>query len=176
MLSDPVPRGHLLNQLRSRAGLLAFGSSYSPRLLHSHRHVHAGRACEWHRAVFVPDYSGGSTVDLHHLPSETLFVAPSLPPSRNAREICCTACDAKRKVDPVVHWTSTRNRGLFNCQIARGSIATANAGHVRSRVAQALYFSSTKVSSERSVIPGTNRSDMWRFAFGRGDSTDRREA
>ena len=45
-------------------------------------------SCEWHVAAFVPDHSGGSTVDLHHLP-------------------CC-----------VRESTDTGDRDRFNCQTA----------------------------------------------------------
>lgn len=33
------------------------------------RHSAGGLSREWHWAAFVPDHSGGSTVDSHHLPS-----------------------------------------------------------------------------------------------------------
>jgi hypothetical protein len=49
------------------AGLLAFGSSDRSRLLLVARvSFHAIR--EWHHATIVPDYSGGTAMDFHHLP------------------------------------------------------------------------------------------------------------
>lgn len=54
--------------MRSSAGLLAYGLSLlaapSPQEL-----LPLGQFLgEWRNAAFVPDYSGGSAVDLHHLP------------------------------------------------------------------------------------------------------------
>src|SRR5205814_6830369 len=47
-------------KVRARAGLLALGSSYSPRL--------PGLRGQWLLAGFVPDYSDGVAADLHRLP------------------------------------------------------------------------------------------------------------
>ena len=53
-----------------RAGLLAFGSSDRPRLLPAFGLAAESR--EWHHLrPIVPDYSGGTAMDLHHLPFES---------------------------------------------------------------------------------------------------------
>jgi hypothetical protein len=67
---------HRSRPVIGKAGLLAYGSLYSPHL--PVRHV-----C---RAVavtdFVPDYSGGTTPDLHGIPNYApVLVVPESPPS-----------------------------------------------------------------------------------------------
>lgn len=59
-VSSP-PRSGAVRPTAMRAGLLALGSFYSPRLL-------SAQGGNGRIAAFVPDYSGGTAVDLHHLP------------------------------------------------------------------------------------------------------------
>ena len=62
MRSDPQPslEDHGDCEIRARAGLLALGSSYSPRL--------PGRTASGFLAGFVPDHSDGVAADSHRLP------------------------------------------------------------------------------------------------------------
>ena len=52
------------------AGLLAFGSPYSPRLPIHRAHAHYDE--QWLPAAFVPDHSGGPTPDSHGFPYYSL--------------------------------------------------------------------------------------------------------
>lgn len=63
----PSPRRH--SRTRSQAGFLVYGSSYRPSLLRATGGMPVMH--EWRVLAFVPDYSGGSTVDSHHLPSSS---------------------------------------------------------------------------------------------------------
>jgi len=67
---------------------------------------------EWPDAAFVPDYSGGSTVELHHLPSDVAVV------SRHRRCICIvTLCRKRRQRQSPVR----RSPAIADYSIVNGS-------------------------------------------------------
>lgn len=123
----PSPRRH--SRTRSQAGFLVYGSSYRPSLLRAAGGMPVLH--EWRDLAFVPDYSGGSTVDSHHLPSSSASTADTRDRGRFTCQCRASAAGAAawtRRIEPNAPRLPVNRRAVETSPWVRPRILPSGSG------------------------------------------------